>query len=88
MDGDRGVGERGDGTHLDNTLLRRLGRSDRASLHGSFSGASEKVGRNNPCPRGSEEKHKKRCLERPCSQATHAGGLRLDRRVPLLPRWR
>ncbi len=47
-----------------NDLLRRLGRTDRASLHASFLGASQKVGRNDPCPCGSGRKYKKCCLQR------------------------
>jgi tetratricopeptide (TPR) repeat protein len=48
--------------HLYNELLRGLGRTDRASLHASFLGASKKVGRNDPCPCGSGKKYKKCCL--------------------------
>jgi tetratricopeptide (TPR) repeat protein len=48
--------------HLYNELLRRLRRTDRASLHASFLGASKKVGRNDPCPCGSGKKYKKCCL--------------------------
>ena len=48
--------------HSYNELLRGLGRSDRASLHASFHGASKKVGRNDPCPCGSGRKYKKCCL--------------------------
>jgi tetratricopeptide (TPR) repeat protein len=47
---------------LYNGLLRRLGRTDRASLHASILGASKKVGRNDPCPCGSGKKYKKCCL--------------------------
>ena len=45
-----------------NTLLRRLGRTDRASLHATFLGPDKKVGRNDPCPCGSGKKYKKCCL--------------------------
>jgi tetratricopeptide (TPR) repeat protein len=48
---------------LYNELLRSLGRTDRASLHASFLGASKKVGRNDPCPCGSGKKYKKCCLK-------------------------
>ena len=45
-----------------NELLHRLGRSDRLSLRASFLGvAGNKVGRNDPCPCGSEKKYKRRC---------------------------
>jgi len=47
---------------LYNDLRRRLGRTDRLSLHASFLGASRKVGRNDPCPCGSGKKYKKCCL--------------------------
>ncbi|MGB5299295.1 MAG: SEC-C metal-binding domain-containing protein, partial [Thiogranum sp.] len=47
---------------LYNELVRSLGRTDRASLHASFLGASKKVGRNDPCPCGSGKKYKKCCL--------------------------
>jgi hypothetical protein len=47
---------------LYNDLRRRTGRTDRLSLHGSFLGASRKVGRNDPCPCGSGKKYKKCCL--------------------------
>jgi tetratricopeptide (TPR) repeat protein len=47
---------------LYNDLLRNLGRTDRASLHATFLGASRKVGRNDPCPCGSGKKYKKCCL--------------------------
>jgi tetratricopeptide (TPR) repeat protein len=49
---------------LYNELRRQLGRADRLSLHGSFLGASRKVGRNDPCPCGSGKKYKKCCLAR------------------------
>ncbi len=45
-----------------NVMRRRLGRTDGASLHASFLGASKKVGRNDPCPCGSGKKYKKCCL--------------------------
>jgi len=45
-----------------NDLLRRLGRTDRASLHAKFLGTGKKVGRNDPCPYGSGKKYKKCCL--------------------------
>jgi hypothetical protein len=45
-----------------NTLLRRLGRTDRASLHAAFLGPNKNVGRNDPCPCGSGRKYKKCCL--------------------------
>ena len=48
--------------NLYNELLRRLGRTDRASLHTAFLGAPKKVGRNDPCPCGSGKKYKKCCL--------------------------
>jgi tetratricopeptide (TPR) repeat protein len=48
--------------NLYNELLRRLGRTDRASLHASFLGAPKKVGRNDLCPCGSGKKYKKCCL--------------------------
>jgi tetratricopeptide (TPR) repeat protein len=48
--------------NLYNEMLRSLGRTDRASLHAAFLGASKKVGRNDPCPCGSGKKYKKCCL--------------------------
>ncbi len=45
-----------------NEMRRRLGRTDRASLHASFLGVSKKVGRNDLCPCGSGKKYKKCCL--------------------------
>ncbi len=50
--------------HFYNEMLRRLGRTDRASLHASFLGTSKKVGRNDPCPCGSGKKYEKCCLGR------------------------
>ncbi len=47
---------------LYNELLRRLRRTDRASLLASFLGTAKKVGRNDPCPCGSGKKYKKCCL--------------------------
>jgi len=47
-----------------NLMLRRLGRTDRASLHASFLGASKQVGRNDSCPCGNGKKYKKCCLGR------------------------
>ncbi len=51
-----------DFAHLYNTLLDRLGRRDRARLHGAFLATPKKVGRNDPCPCGSGKKYKKCCL--------------------------